>query len=272
MKKTYRRDNQFVFYRPGKKPIALFVWPVLLAVVLLLVGDFLLRGLSGASLQVFYPVLKIEQIVTNNTDDLIDFARSKKFLISANSALSKENQELRNLLVSYRALEIENDMLRDELSLPGRTNASASGFVISRPNNLPYDVLLVEIDLEKASQIKPGDLAGIGGVALGKVTEVSGRLVKVNLFSSPGQEIEVVIGREGIQTQASGVGGGNFTASLPRSFSVAVGDVVASDRYPGRLLGLVGEVINTPADPFQIVRFKSPINLYQIEILEFYGL
>lgn len=272
MKTTYRRDNQFVFRRPGQHKALLIGLPVVLAVVIFFFGDILIRGLDAPALKLAYPILKVEQVVSDNTDDLTDFFHSKSSLVAINKSLAEENIRLKNQLVNYRTLEIENDSLKEELLLPASGQLLVSGYVVGRPDFLPYDFLLIKIDRGARDKIKVGDLVvAERSVFLGKIVEISGSLVKVELASSPDKKTTVVIGRSGIVADSIGVGGGNFAVTLPRGLTVNVGDPVVNDRYPGYLLGIVGEVINTPADPFQSVQFRLPVNINDLKIVEFHA-
>lgn len=272
MKTTYRRDNQFVFYRPSQKRFLAIIVPLVLAGGLFFFGDILMRGLDSPMLKLFYPFLKAEQIFSANTEDLKNFFHSKKFLVASNNSLAEENIKLKNQLVAFRLLEVENDNLKQELLLPNRSSFLLSGYVVSRPNLVPYDSLLIKIDKNLKDRLKIGDLVTASdGVLIGKVIDISGSLVKVEMISSPDKKLPIIIGRNAVVTEATGIGGGNFYLELPRGISINIGDPVASDQYPGYLVGTVGEIVNTPADPFQVIKFRLPVNIYNLRVVEFHA-
>ena len=90
----------------------------------------------------------------------------------------------------------------------------------------------------------------------------------MELFSSPGRKIDVLIGTENIATVAKGKGNGNFEMTLPRDTEVREGDIVVAPSITIEIFAVVGDIEKDSNSPFQVVRFSSPFNINNIRWVE----
>jgi cell shape-determining protein MreC len=101
-------------------------------------------------------------------------------------------------------------------------------------------------------------------VLVGKVSSVAGQTSKVTLFSSPGVKYDVEVGSQHFPAIATGRGGGQYQAQLPRDMAIAAGDFVSSPSISAKPFGIVDSVLSDPAEPFLTILFASPVNIYQL--------
>jgi cell shape-determining protein MreC len=192
--------------------------------------------------------------------------------LSSRSSLMRENQELRDALLDARlqlltlsAINKENAELKALLSRSAGENLLAAS-VLARPPFSPYDTFI--IDVGSALGVRIGDLAlAADHHLIGEVSEVGPNFAKVKLFSSPGSQVEIVIGDQGIETVAVGQGGGAFLTRLPKGVVVKVGDPVIFPSLHSRIYGFVESVEEAETDTFQNVYFRSPVNVAEINYI-----
>ena len=147
------------------------------------------------------------------------------------------------------------------------------GRLLTRESQSIFGAVIVDLGSENTLRpVAVGDLALSGDVALGEVTAVYPQTAKVQLYSTAGRQLEVLIGEERLPAPAIGRGGGNFYASLPRDLAIKIGMpvtvLIGAREY---LLGVVKVVDRDPSEAFQKILFRSPVNLILLSWLEIYG-
>lgn len=234
---------------------------IIVILVLVFIRPTFPEWITKSAHYVASPIWGLKQSVTDNIS-----VKSKKSLL-------KENRELRDELKRALINKISNDLLREEnFSLKetlGRSvyeNTILSS-VLVRPNNTIYDTFI--IDVGRNNNISEGDyVIAHGDVIVGYVESVFLNTSLVKLFSSPGEQIDVILGEEEIAAVAEGMGGGNFTISLPRGIEVHHGDTIITPTIEFQILALVEEIIVNPTDSFQTILFKGPVNLSELRFVE----
>lgn len=205
---------------------------------------------------------------------LATYVRERAHIFSSKESLILENQALRaakskDSLALYLAEQIkrENVELKELLGRKEKIGDSLLAVVLAKPTLLPYDTLLV--DVGSAEGVEKGDLVIVQGTdVLGKITETTTHTSKVTLFSSPKERTPVHIGEHDFLTEAVGIGGGNFTAQLPREIEVREGDKITLTGVRPLLFGIVEDIATRPTDAFQTVRFKNPVNMNELQFVE----
>ncbi|MBI4118459.1 MAG: rod shape-determining protein MreC [Parcubacteria group bacterium] len=241
-------------------------------VLVALVGAFasfsvLKDQFSRVAYAVAVPLWKGEGMFTAKAKSILSVVQSKQLLLKENARLEDEMRRLKAEMLSLFLLKKENDELRHYLGATKVDATAILAFVLVRPNRSPYDTLIVDRGGEDGLHV--GDLVSApGGVAIGTVTFVSGKTAKVTLFSSPGEKAVVEIGASALRVDAVGQGGGNFEAKLPRGIEVKKGDLVSLIEKRRIVLGIVESIKAEPADSFQILLFKLPVNIYELEWVE----
>ena len=219
--------------------------------------------LSGVLNYVAEPFWKAGQAISGFSEEISFFFRSNKSLVEENRILRERNSELERTTLLERGLIRENKELK---ALLGRDTAQNSilAAVLARPALSPYDTFIV--DVGRDSGISVGDRALVSGTfVVGVVSKVFQKTAQVKLFSSPGEKINVTLGLSNLLVTAEGRGGGNFEVILPRGIEVSVGDTLAIPDINMQVLGVVEKINITPVSPFQIVYFKSPINMTAVK-------
>jgi rod shape-determining protein MreC len=259
---SYRKKS-----RNWQKPVIVLV--VILG--LLLIGNFLAQKFFPAAASVASPFGKVADEAGSGWLNFFAFFRTKEDLLRENEKLARENFDLKLALVNRRGLEKENRELKRLLDLSNQeSKKSIVAKVLLTPNVIASGVVTLDVG-RKNSEIKPGDLVVYNDkVLLGRVLEVRDYHTKVGLVST-NKAISVLIGKENLPAEATGLGGGNFSITLPKGAEVVKGDVVIAPEYGGYLLGLVDVIKKTNADPFQTILFNAPINIFQIKWVEVYA-
>jgi cell shape-determining protein MreC len=144
-------------------------------------------------------------------------------------------------------------------SLSGRTLAA----VLMRPPFSLYDELIIDIGADHGI-VLGAKVYAPGNVLIGVTTDILGQTTKVMLFSSPGETYPVLIGPGHIPATALGRGGGQYEAQVPQASKVNQGDVVSDSSLSDAPFGIISAVIANPADPFELVLFAPPVNVYQL--------
>lgn len=257
--KRYSRNKQNPFFS---------VFVIISVILAIFLYSSVLSGLSGTFSFLVYPLVKADGLLRSGLSDTVSFFHFQTTLVKENKALVETNNNLRLQLVSKNNLENENRELKVVLGLKAKDNKNLLAAVISRPDQLPYDILMLDIGSDN-DKLAVGDKVLVaGGVILGSVAKIDSNITKVRLYSSYGEEIPVIVGKENIPAVASGRGGGNFLMILPRGLNIQVGDTVQTSIIGNYTLGTVGKIDKTVTDPFQKVYLKSPINLFNVKWVE----
>ena len=210
---------------------------------------------------VVYPLLRISGQIDQNFSDSL---ASTKRILAENKKLKSDNEKLRVEILKYKDLEGENNQLR---GLKGKDAKAENilGRVISKPDHLPYDEMVIDLGTDKFAKLEIGHLVFADNeVVLGQVESVTKTFSKVKLYSSGGMKIPVVVGETAVPSIAEGLGAGNFSLTLPRGVKVKVGDQVKTSIVGNYLLGYAAQIIKDPNDPFQKVLFRSPFNVFEL--------
>jgi len=212
----------------------------LIVIVVFLLLNFIFPNLlSRISTAIASPFWSIERGILS--DDLESNAKLESAMISQ---LSQENEELKNIL--------------------GRKASSSPmilASIIKKPPFTAYDIYIVDVG---DNIVAIGDRVYVeGNVLVGEVVEVSGKYVKVKLYSSYGEKYDVLIGKSNIQTTATGHGGGSFEVILPRESKVLINDDVFIPTLSSSIFGIVKSINIEPAKAFSTILFSQPINIYE---------
>jgi len=257
---TYLRDKK----RNTKQILLTGVFVTILVYIILFtqVFDATSKGVGYIAV----PIWKTQDFISNTWDNIrIGFISRKSILI--------ENEQLKEDAIISSAKLLDRNLLFEEnielKELLGRevTEQTVFATVLTKPNRSLYDTLIIDVG-ENAGVIE-GDRVLYGGtIVIGKIVEVFKGSSKVLLISSPGEEIDVMVGGSNIETMAYGRGGGVFELELPRDTDVVVGDVVAVPGIISRILGTVEHIETKPSNPFKTILFKGPVNIFELKWVE----
>lgn len=182
---------------------------------------------------------------------------SRRALARDNEALRLELAALREETARARALEGENQILR-ELARVAESAQGITAPVLSSFRASPYGTFIVGAGEEDG--VSEGSVVLTqGGFVLGRVTEAGQHNSTVKALLSPGVETDVVAGEAGAALR--GEGGGNGFLRVSREATVALGDAVRAPFFGGRPVGIVADIERDEASPSAEVFVRIPVNL-----------
>ena len=176
-------------------------------------------------------------------------------LVRENAALAAENRALVQKSVDLLAL------LDATSSVP--TGSGIVAGVLAAPPEDPYGSLMLAAG--SRSGVSEGmEVFGDKGIPVGTVTTVLAAQSRVALFSAPGQKMNAWVGQQQLPVVLMGAGGGAFSASIPSTASVAIGDAVYVPG-PGALpIGQVTRVDRSPSSPSAELRIAPAANPFAL--------
>jgi cell shape-determining protein MreC len=191
---------------------------------------------------------------------------------TSKGALEVENRELKDQLALVEVDLDRNKLLAQEnlelKELLGRfsKNSTVLTTVLAKPPMSLYDTLVV--DVGSNNNVTVGDrVLALGVVPVGLINKVYPQTSVVQLFSSSGQKISVIVAGK-IQTVAEAQGGGNFIIKLPKGSLVEKGDIVSSPNIKAEVFGRIENIETNENDPFIYARFSLPVNMSQLRFLQ----
>lgn len=246
---------------------------LLSALLIYLFGSFLFGWLADPARVSFRPFWILGQGLFEGSSNLATFLSGPSKVASENEKLKLENESLRRNLVLMQGIAKDNKELRSIFGQSEEAEKPVLAQVIFTTETFPYSVLVVDLGSKNTRvPFKVGDfIVAENNVLIGRLAEISSYTSKAKLLSAHGEEVAVTIGENNIPATAMGKGSGNFEISLPKGAEVKVGDKVISPAHKNYLLGIVGAIRRSDADPFQTILFKTPVNLLELKWVEIYG-
>ncbi len=269
---SYRLDNDsYSRYNGGRGP-GFRLGPILAVLLVLGLGGSWLFGLfDGVSGLVGYPFWRAGNQVAAVAKVAPLSLKSKRTLMTEHQELTARIDRLNLALQQQKTVQADNLKLREIL---GRTEHQAKPIVarvITKPYQTPYDVLVIDIGRENTKHLAVGDRVMAEGIMLGRVAEINAQTAKVRLLSSPGVMTAVFFNPSGVPAFAHGLGGSNFLIKLPRGTEIAKDETIIEASSTAAMIGKVGIIDTNPNNPFEIIRFRSPFNLFNIMWVEIYA-
>lgn len=256
-----RKNNDFE-RRGGQKKFILAGFIVLIFIII-----FSFQGPRNILFGIGGPFWGVKNSIESFFADNINLLRSKSSLIAENNLLKDEirNNQENQLLDS--ALKNENDDLKNILGRKNNNQKEILAAILAKPPFSPYDTLV--IDVGSADGVSAGDnVLADGNAYIGYISELYGHSSKVVLYSSSGEKIDVLIGSDKIEKEADGMGGENFSVSAPADSNIKVGDPIIASSISPNIFSTVEKIESTPADSFETVLFKNPVNISELEYVE----
>ena len=254
-----RNNNKKVFF------IAIFIIAFLL-IIIEKVG-FVSKNLSQVATSVATPLWKTESYILEQGGIYAMKLNSKEDLIRENKNLREDIALLQAGSLSKERILQENKELKEHLGRYDIEPRSVLSAVLVKPNRSVYDTLIIDVGYSDAVQVG-SKVTAYGDVTIGVVEKVYSRTSLVKLFSSPGEDLSVLVGEENIAAIAVGLGGGNFSIELPRGVDVEEGGLISFPSISTSIAGVIELIQVHPSDSFQTILFKSPVNMYQLKWVE----
>jgi cell shape-determining protein MreC len=261
--------TNFITKTSGRKPKTItkgIIAIVTVVLALLVLQTLNMNPFSGLFHATIRPLLIFEHTVNERVVDFFSLIKSKRNLIEQNINLHDRVKELEPSAFLVDALKKENNELKALLNRTASKNAILAS-VLAKPSVSPYDTLVIDVGTQHG--VGEGDLVTVhGDFIVGTIAEVFKKSALVTLFSSGGRETDVTLGENHLLVKALGRGGGNFETRLPRGVTIAEGDIVILPNISTQIFGIVERIEATPADQFQTILFKNPINMAEVKWVE----
>jgi rod shape-determining protein MreC len=240
---------------------------ITIATVTLILG--LNFGLKLDLGQKFFNIISPVGIVVNNVGKSISgfFVNFSKI-----GSLYQENKDLKekynNSLSEIARLKdagIENDSLKKDLGFIKNSDISFAPASVVSYNPDIHDGLVVRT--VSSESLKVGAAVISEGFLVGKVSNVDGNIIKINLITDADSAIPAQINGKSITGIAKGkIGRGLLLDQVPQSEAVTAGDLVTTSGLGGDLpksliIGQVESVQKVSGSIFQQVNIKTQINL-----------
>ncbi len=269
--KTFK--DSYTFRRKSNYGWQKVIWLVASLIFVYFGGRYFFNLLRPTAVDISRPILKAENGAYETADTWQGLFKSKVSLEAENDRLKTELEILQLQSLGYGILIEENNRLREILGRRSGQDTPIIASILATPDDFPYGLILIDVGRSNSTRlIKVGDDVRVGSnVILARIVEVSDTYSKARLLSASGETTPVIIGGDNLAAEAKGLGGGNFSVSLPRGVNVEIGDQIKLPSEKVELvLGVVAEIKGEPSDPFQEVFFKSPINANEVRNVEIY--
>ncbi|MEK7169870.1 MAG: rod shape-determining protein MreC, partial [Patescibacteria group bacterium] len=143
-----------------------------------------------------------------------------------------------------------------------------AGAILATPPRSPYDTAVIDVGTNDG--VSAGNLVLSGSTILGVVGKAYTHTSLVEFFSTAGRKTPVSILHAGfaIPVEAVGEGGGSFKAILPKEVAVSRGDYVTMPGLVPFAFAEVEVIESSVTDSFQVIRFKNPLSIGTLRMLE----
>lgn len=259
---NYRRDN-------GRRKKRVRFSVLIFAITLLFLEQHRISAaLGGGTVSASAPLLQSAATVKNGIlNGLLALFSYKQSLIAENNALKEQLREAEAKVLDHDRLLAENTELKTLLGRGGIKEKKILAVILAKPNQSPYDTLILDIGTDNGVNIGNAVLA-YGNIVVGEIREVFPKSSRAVLFSSPGEEYQGTLSVNNISLKLTGRGGGNFASELPRGVSVGKGMQIFSVGLSPHILGIVDSIFTDPRNPFQSILVRSPVNIAELKWVE----
>ena len=202
--------------------------------------------LSPLMFSVSSGVFNIKMTTENSLDSINSFFSTKRVLEDTINLLEQENNTMANEIAEKDSIIASFDEAYKTETKPNASTVEV--FPFFSPLTHLYGTFIISKGFK--NDIQEGMIVyGSGYIPIGKVIRVGTQSSVVELLSADGNELEgLVIGSSTEKTvlRLTGMGGGDFIASLPKDIKVETGATVVWKENQKMKLGTVVSVDNVP--------------------------
>lgn len=257
---------RFKWFKKLKPPIQLFVLATLVFVILALYIP-LSKYIKFIITPLLSPPLKLCQGVSSNAQQLLKFQN----IDEENKRLKKEMGQLNAQLLQLQEAQLENQRLRNLLSLPEKKPLqTCTALLIGKDSSNWTRVVMINKGI--TSGIKEGMPVVLGAGLVGRVIETTANVSKVALIIDFNSKVPALIQR----TREGGIvfgalkGSKNICRMKYIQGEVELGDTIISSGlakiYPkGILIGKVTAVQEEKAKLYKIAEIQPAVNFSSLE-------
>lgn len=242
-------------------------------IFVLIVGVLLLLSLTIAPILVrsavalfWYPFDSVRVWVAESGSSLPQYIRERSELLSELEALKIAAALDQGTENTIRKLEIENNELRTRAGAVPEDRLLAR--VIGRPNQLPYDMLMLDRGADHGVILHAPVFLGTDQV-IGFVSRVNEKTSLVTLITTAGFSSSAYVLGPNIYTFAEGMGGGVLRVRVPQGILLQTGDLIVLPAIDSGVYGEVSSVEAAATQPEQYGYVTTAIplqSLYYVSI------
>lgn len=236
--------------------------------LLLCVGLFYLAPLfvRGVTAVIWYPFDSVRIWVAESGSSLPQYLRDRSTLLGEIETLKIKIATEAGTDSTIKKLQIENNQFREQIGAVPESRILAR--VIGRPNQLPYDMLM--LDRGSDNNIQLGSPVFFGSdTVIGFVSKVLEKTSLVTMVTTAGFISSAYVIGPDIYTEAEGVGGGVLRVRVPQGILLQTGNLVLFPALDSGVYGQVSLVETSPTQPEQYgyVILETPLqSLYYVTV------
>lgn len=197
---------------------------------------------------IMFPIHATADWVRTSSASFPSYLRDRAALEEEVRSLEQEIAEVSGLSAELDYLENENSRLTTLLGNEEEDRIVAG--ITARPNQLPYDTLLLDKGKQDGVVVHAPVYSGAHTV-VGYVQSVREHSSLVTLVSTPGFTSTVFVFGPDIYTNAEGMGGGLLRVGVPQGIELSVGDSVVLPAVSRGLYGTISYIETSPTQPEQ---------------------
>lgn len=262
---NYLRDKRLSVAR-RKKGAGAVIIAVFFILLLAVFRGPIFAFFSAALNRVGRPIWSSSGAAAQDVSALSGSLRSKQSILDENQGLQDQILEETASVADREVLLEENSQLKEILGRKASPNMVLAA-ILAKPNKSIYDTMIVDVG-EDLGISKGARVFAYGDELLGTVSEVYADTSLVDLYSTPGEKTDVVLGAGNSYVQATGRGGQNFEITVPADQVIEPGTAVVLPGITPYVLADVTSVISDPRDPFQKILLTSPVNIQDLKFVE----
>lgn len=191
-----------------------------------------------------YDALRVWVLESQSTIPV--YLRDRHALSNELETLQNELADLKKSDETFTSLKRENDELRSLVDAVPESRVLAR--VLARPNQLPYDVLMLDRGARDGVVLHAPVFTGHNQV-IGLVTKVLERTSHVTLVTTPGFSATAYIYGPNIYTTTEGLGSGVLRVRVPQGIALAEQDTVILPAVDSGVFGVIARVETSPTKP-----------------------
>lgn len=231
--------------------------------LIIFVVPFILRSAVGV---VWYPFDMVRVWVAESGSSFPQYIRARSTLIAELESYKIANSIERGDESTIIKLQIENDAFRLQLGAVPEERLLAR--VIARPNQLPYDMLMLDRGRNHGVVENAPVFLGKDQV-IGFVSIVHDATSLVTLITTPGFIASAYVFGPNIYTETEGMGGGILRVRVPQGILLSAHDLVMMPALDSGVYGEIAYIEAAPSQPEQYgyVRTSVPLqSLYYVSV------
>ncbi len=249
--KNYLSTTKEPFRRTSKTPkrsqrlLRFIIVAVIAVVVLRLLGGVF----SYLGAFVLLPVKSVDTWLTEGTGTIPSYIQDRSNLLDRISFLEGELKNLESASTTIAVLTADNTLLQNLVGEEDDSGHIIAG-IIGVPNELPYDVMVVDKGFEDG--VEEGAVVyGVGDRVIGTVEKVFSNSAVVVLVTTSGVKSTAYVIGPNIYATAVGIGGGILQVAVPQGVPIEEGQPVILPGASPRIFGTISIIDPRPTRPAQ---------------------